>query len=225
MKRSFKITGPLFLSFIIYMGSCSSVEKTIITHPQKANNLICLDGDENKLFDSLRIKEIRDSIVSICLNDYKIYPNSYKSRTELTGRKGKREFFNHYISIFDLTSPKNNNYNRKQIKFLDKHVYHFSNVIVPYTFSHILIIYGEEIVFFDYLNCRKAGDDITDVLQFLKEGFPDLYSNKRLRRQIKRYRYFGDYVRGMHDPATRPDCDRLFKNVQLNVKIFSLKPN
>jgi hypothetical protein len=97
------------------------------------------------------------------------------------------------FTIYDLTDETNiGMLFDKCIEFKNRHVYHFSLIFTPYSFSHILVLEDGKLKVFKGINCEK-GDHLEDVLNYLSQKLKD-EDKEAIMNRVKNYREFGIYA-------------------------------
>jgi len=105
--------------------------------------------------------------------------------------------------IYNLVDTINNSYPAKiPVQIGYEGVYHFAPVRYRFSFSHIAVIRDGEMKVFSYLNCKDRGDNIEDVINYIKENFD--YDETVIDR-VRNYRKFGMYAK--IDPQSHLDCN------------------
>ncbi len=113
----------------------------------------------------------------------------------------------HNFFVFDLIDTTNNSYPaKKPIVIKNEGVYHFAPVRYRFSFSHIAVIHNGELKVFSSLNCSKKGDNISEVIKYVKANID---YNEELIRRILNYRSFGMYFQT--DPQSFVDCKQFRK--------------
>ena len=104
--------------------------------------------------------------------------------------------------VYNLIDTTNNAFPPKfPIKLEKNGIYHFSPVFLRFSYSYIAVVKEGNLKFFGFLNCKGTGDDIADVVDFVKKKFD--WSEEVLAR-IRNYRSHGRYI-GM-DPQSNVEC-------------------
>ena len=97
------------------------------------------------------------------------------------------------FSVFDLTDISNKGLPLGNcIEFKDNHVYHFSLIHIPYSFSHIAILEGGNLKVFKAINC-KDGDSLENVINYLNQKLEDDKDKDEILNRIRDYRNYGVY--------------------------------
>jgi hypothetical protein len=99
--------------------------------------------------------------------------------------------------IWDITDTSNNETRSKDrcVEFREGHIYHFSPMRKPYSYSNIAILKGGEVKIFKAVNCPEKGDKIEDVIKYIKDSLPAREVNQELIDRVKDYRKYGVYLR------------------------------
>ena len=104
--------------------------------------------------------------------------------------------------VYDLTEPDNiyseenkrgSSQDSSCIRFVDRHVYHFSPSFIPYSFSHIAFLENGKLKVFKVLNCEGKGDSVDDVVAYLEKKMKDDKQKDEVISRVKDYRKFGYY--------------------------------
>ena len=96
--------------------------------------------------------------------------------------------------VYDLFDTLNNTLDRKRcINMIEGHVYHFSAILYQFSFSNILILNNGKMKIFKAVNCVDKGDNIEDVIAYIKTY--KITQDEAYLNRIKGYRKFGSYLR------------------------------
>jgi hypothetical protein len=118
------------------------------------------------------------------------------------GRAGK--FFVH-----DLTEPANKQWTRECVNFVDNHVYHFSSLWMPLSFSHIVVLEDGRLKIFRAVNCPGKGDDLETVISYLSDKLKNDKARDEIIERVKNYRRYGAYFT-VDDKDIK--CEEITKN-------------
>lgn len=113
------------------------------------------------------------------------------------------------FTVYDLIEPSNFGapLESQCIEFKNTHVYHFTLISTPYSFSHIVILEGGQLKVFKAINC-KEGDRLEDLINYLNQKLKDRRDKDAVIDRVSNYRKFGNYF-AIDDFALR--CEDLNK--------------
>jgi hypothetical protein len=98
------------------------------------------------------------------------------------------------FSVHDLTDDSNTGTPLGQcIEFKDSHVYHFSLIFTPYSFSHVAILENGQLKTFKAINCNK-GDRLEDLINYLNQKLKDSDEKAEIINRVRNYRRYGIYA-------------------------------
>lgn len=104
--------------------------------------------------------------------------------------------------VFDLIDTAKNIYPpNKKIELGLNGVYHFAPLRKEFSFSFIAVINNGSLTIFKKINCPQYGDNIAEVLIFVKSNFK---TDEVLERRLMNYRSYGIYFRA--DPQSSFQC-------------------
>lgn len=95
--------------------------------------------------------------------------------------------------VFDLTDTSNTGKPLGEcIEFKDNHIYHFSLIHLPYSFSHIAVLEGGTLRAFKAINC-KDGDSMEDVIRYINQKLKDDKDKDQILDRVRDFRKYGIY--------------------------------
>ena len=116
------------------------------------------------------------------------------------------------FTIYDLTDPSNfgEPLRSQCVEFKNFHVYHFSGIFTPYSFSHVVILEDGQLKVFKAINC-KEGDRLDDLINYLNQKLKDRKDKDDIIDRVKNYRKFGSYFAV---DSSSLECEDLNKHKQ-----------
>lgn len=78
------------------------------------------------------------------------------------------------------------------IEFKNNHIYHFSLIYIPYSFSHIVVLEDGNLKIFKAINC-KDGDSLENAINHLNQKLKDNKDKDEILNRVKNYRKYGIY--------------------------------
>ncbi len=106
--------------------------------------------------------------------------------------------------IYDLTDPSNRQTtSREQVDFIEGHIYHFSYLDAPYSYSHIGVLEKGELKVFSRINCGK--DKLDEVIGYVKNKSDGSRESKDVLKRLKSYRKYGVYL--SYEGETTVQCN------------------
>lgn len=110
--------------------------------------------------------------------------------------------------VFDLVDTSANIYPpkidlKKPVTLSANGVYHFAPWRTTVSFSHIAVIKNGRVKIFSHLNCVDKGDDVEDVLKYVKANFD---FDEQVLNRITTYRKHGVYA--STDAMSKVDCNQ-----------------
>lgn len=146
----------------------------------------------NNQYNRLETLERLGGVINQTAVDY--YNAKYKIKKTITNPKFVQKderpigFF-----VYDLTDTSNKTAPLGDcIDFVDNHIYHFSLIHTPDSFSHIVFLNNGELKIFKAVNCEN-GDKIEDVINYLGEKLKNDISKDEILDRVKHYRKYGIY--------------------------------
>ncbi len=177
----------IFISIQI-LSSCFTKKMTIKSGEEKSNIAFVKKCSENpdSLYSRRKVLETFASVLNISVPEYKeVFPKGFYLNNE-----GKCVGF----SIYDLTDTLNREASFSEcVSFYNYHVYHFFPSIITYSYSHIAVLKDGNIKIYKSVNCK--GDNIEDVLIYLKEILTGRPEKENIIKRVKDYRKYGGYNR------------------------------
>jgi|GEM_PF-1843183 len=173
------------LIFGIYISVKGANYSTVISAPmpRSANCSANSDAHYNRKTMLVELAQI--------LN--KSYPSWKKEDPEHLGFHVENESPAHFF-VIDLTEPSNRSTPTKGcVRFVDKHIYHFASVFFSDSLSHIALLENGDMKIFRAINCKNSGDNIDEVVKYVRERLKISEKDKRIKR-LKEYRKYGDYI-------------------------------
>jgi hypothetical protein len=96
--------------------------------------------------------------------------------------------------VYDLTDESNIETPLDRcIEFKNNHIYHFSLIFTPYSFSHIVVLEDGKLKIFKAINCKK-GDSLGGVINYLNDKLKDYKDKDEIIGRVKNYREYGIYA-------------------------------
>jgi len=113
------------------------------------------------------------------------------------------------FTVYDMTEPSNIGTPLNQcIEFKNTHVYHFTLIFTPYSFSHVVLLEDGQLKIFKAINC-KEGDRLEDLINYLNQKLKDRKDKDEIINRARNYRSYGIYS-AIDDFAVR--CEELEKD-------------
>ena len=95
--------------------------------------------------------------------------------------------------VHDLTDPSNSHPSARCINFVDKHVYHFAVVYIPFSQSHFAVLDGGALKVFKSVNCKDSKDRLEDVISYVRARLKGDERQDETITRLKNYRRYGRY--------------------------------
>jgi hypothetical protein len=179
----------LTLAFLV-SGICQIKKDKRKKSPSVSHVIEKCSANSDSLYDRQKVLEQLAGI----LNDSATYFHNaiylYKEKIDLARVENGRPID---FTVYDLMDESNSeNPLEGCIEFEDNHIYHFSIMFTPYSFSHIVILEGGKLKTFKSINCKK-GDDVNDVISYLNQKLKDDKNRDEIISRLKNYRHYGMY--------------------------------
>lgn len=97
--------------------------------------------------------------------------------------------------IWDITDTLNREATLNEcVGFKEGHIYHFSPLEKSSSYSNIAILDKGRVRIFKAINCPQKGDNIEDVIRYVKDSLPASAVDESLIIRIRDYRRYGAYL-------------------------------
>lgn len=109
--------------------------------------------------------------------------------------------------VYDLTDT--NNYEsagNECIFFYDKHIYHFSSIMIEESYSNIAFLEDGKVEVFKAVNCRDRGDSLGEAVAHIQSRLEKSPDSEAAIDRLRRYRMYGYYV-GYDQYSYKVNCD------------------
>jgi hypothetical protein len=177
--------GLLTIITVVVIGLALAINGGRVVGSQRVSKC---PANPDKLYPQNKILKQLAATLNRSIPEYR---SLEKKGFYINGDERPRGFF-----IYDLSDTSNKETKLTEcIKFIDGHVYHFSPIYYPYSFSHIAILKAGQLKVFRSVNCSDRGDSIDDVIRYLEQNLPDQQDKADILDRVGKFRTFGFYNR------------------------------
>ena len=184
MKFLFSFTISIFI--LSSLGLCQEKKEVEVKETKKRTVKQCT-ANSDKLYDR---EQVLEKLAGILNDSVAGYTGVQRQRYSVGDEKPKQFF------IYDLIDTSNKGTPLFDcVEMINNHVYHFSPIYIPHSFSHIVILEHGNLKVFKSINCVGSGDSIEEVIDYLNQKLKNYNDEdkERILNQVKSYRKYGLY--------------------------------
>jgi hypothetical protein len=187
-RKNMRITWSaiILIGSLSLTGVCQADQKNQLRNTEMVgqNSIEKCPVNPDPLYDRKGILERFTDVLNESAPGFK----KYEDRGFYVKDEKPQQFF-----IFDLTDPSNKSAPSSGcINFLNKHIYDFAAIYIPFSLSHVAILEDGKLTLFKAINCENSKDSIDAVIMYVERKL-HLNDNDEIIQRVRDYRKYGEY--------------------------------